>query len=136
MQFTQANAREFLTLAGVFHGTSEWDDDPKWDQTLNLNDAFYYACSDGEYVEDEELPRLAELFWRYGNIGLEYWVLEEKRGGEVPEFLDVRRQIEFVKNEEAIRKEVPSSAKRAYLQREYTIGKAVSSDSKTQNTAS
>lgn len=124
MQFTEANAREFLTLAGVFFGRDEWDDDPKWDQTLNLNDAFCWASSDGEYVEDAELPRVAELFWRYGYTGIEYWVLEEKRGGEIPEFLDVRRQIEFVKNEEAIRKEEPSSSKRAYLQREYTIGKA------------
>ena len=33
-----------------------------------------------------------------------------------------QRQVEFVTQEEAIRKEEPSSSKRAYLKRQYTIG--------------
>ena len=58
----------------------------------------------------------------YGWPGIVYWVAVEKRGGIVAEFLNVRRQIEFVKHEEAIRAEQPSPSKRAYLRREYTIG--------------
>ena len=120
--FKVDEARELLTKADIFFGCDDPDDDPKFAQMINLNDAFYWACSDGEYVEDEELPRLAELFWRYGYCGVMYWVAVEKRGGETPEFLDVRRKIEFVTQEEAIRKEVPSSSKRAYTKRQYTIG--------------
>lgn len=120
--FKVDEARELLTKADIFFGYDDPDDDPKFAQTINLNDAFYWACSDGEYVEDDELPRLAELFFRYGYCGVMYWVAVEKRGGETPEFLDVRRQIEFVTQEEAIRKELPSSSKRAYTKRQYTIG--------------
>jgi hypothetical protein len=120
--FTVDSARELLTKADIFFGCDDPEDDPKWAQMINLNDAFCWACSDAEYVEDSELPRLAELFWRYGNAGVNYWVLVEKRGGEKPEFVDVQRQVEFVTQEEAIRKEEPSSSKRAYLKRQYTIG--------------
>jgi len=115
--FTIDSARELLTLAGVF-----FDDDEDVKQMINLNDAFYWACSDGEKVEDSELQRVAELFWRYGNAGIMYWVAVEKRNGEIPEFLDVRRLIEFVQNEEGFRREEPSSSKRAYMKRQYTIG--------------
>lgn len=120
--FTIESAKELLTVAEIFFGCSDTEDDPKFAQTVNLNDAFYWACSDAEYVDDSEVPRLAELFWRYGNAGVYYWVLVEKRGGEKPEFVDVQRQVEFVAQEEAIRKEEPSSSKRAYLKRQYTIG--------------
>lgn len=118
--FNIASARKFLDAAGVFFGPDE--DEPGWEQVLNLNDAFYWGGADCEEVEDEELPRLAELFFRYGWAGLAYWVLVEKRGDEKPEFVDVRRFVEFVRNEEAIRKELPSSSKRAYAKRQYTIG--------------
>lgn len=111
-----------LTDAGVFFGCDESEDDPKRKQIINLNDAFYWGCADCEYVEDKELPRLADLFYRYGEAGILYWVAVEKRGGMEPEFLDVKRQIEFVTNEEAIRKEEPDPIKRAYLKRKYTIG--------------
>jgi hypothetical protein len=120
--FTIESAREFLTKAHIFFGYDGPDDDPEDAQTINLNDAFYWACGDAQYVEDSELVRLAELFWNYGNAGLMYWVAVEKRGGEKPEFVDVRRLIEFVTKEEEIRKEEPNSSKRAYLKRSYTIG--------------
>jgi hypothetical protein len=120
--FTVDSARELLTKADIFLGCYDPEDDPKYAQMINLNDAFYWGCSDAEYVDDSELPRLAELFWRYGNAGVNYWVLVEKRGGDKPEFVDVQRQVEFVTQEEAIRKEEPSSSKRAYLKRQYTIG--------------
>lgn len=115
--FTIEQARELLNKAMIF-----FDEDDMGPQCINLNDAFYWGCADAERVDDSELVRLAELFWLYGNAGVMYWVAVEKRGGEIPEFLDVRRCIEFVKNEEAILKEEPSSSKRAYLHREYTIG--------------
>lgn len=121
--FNIASARKLLNEANIFFGCDLPDDDPKWAQMINLNDAFAWACSDCEYVEDEELPRLAELFWLYGWAGVMYWVAVEKRGDENPEFFDVRRHIEFVKNEEEIRKEEPSPSIRAYIKKEYTIGK-------------
>lgn len=120
--FNIESARELLTKADIFFGCDDPEDHPSFAQTINLNDAFYWACSDMQYVEDDELPRLAELFWRYGNAGVMYWVAVEKRGGEKPEFVDVQRHIDFVTQEEAIRKEEPSSSKRAYLKRQYTIG--------------
>jgi len=120
--FTIESSRELLKNAKVFFDCSDPDDDPMESQMLNLNDAFYWACSDGEHVADKELARVAELFWTYGYAGIMYWVIVEKRGKESVEFVDVNRKIEFVKNEEAIRKEEPSSSKRAYLKRQYTIG--------------
>jgi hypothetical protein len=38
------------------------------------------------------------------------------------EFLDNNRAIDFVRNEEAIRKDIPSSSKRAYHNAVYTLG--------------
>ena len=120
--FSVDEARELLTRAEIFFGCDEPDDDPKYAQTINLNDAHFWACSDCEYVEDSELPRLAELFFRYGNCGVNYWVIVEKREMSSVEFNDVNRQVEFVRNEEEIRKSEPSSSKRAYLKKQYTIG--------------
>ena len=118
--FTIDSARELLTKAGIFFAYDDLEDDPKWAQTINLNDAFYWACSDCECVTDEELPELARLFFCYGWAGVMYWVAEKR--GDKPEFVNVQRHIEFVKMEEAIRQEEPSSSKRAYLKRQYTIG--------------
>lgn len=115
-----AESRALLDAAGIFFGPD--DESPRDAQTINLNDAMYWACSDGEYVEDSELPRLAELFFHYGYAGVMYWVAVEKRGCDSVQFADVNRQIEFVRHEEAIRREEPNSSKRAYLQRSYTIG--------------
>jgi hypothetical protein len=120
--FTIASARKLLEDAQVFFGRFEEDDDPKWDQTINLNDAMYWGCADGEYVADEELVRVAELFWNYGWCGILYWVAVEKRGGETPEFLDVKRMIEFVKREEELKKQEPNPSKRAYAKYSYTLG--------------
>ena len=123
--FSIQESLELLSKASVFFDCDDEDtsdDGKKWAQTINLNDAFYWACSDGEYVDDSELPRLAELFWRYGYCGVIYWVAVEKRGGEVPEFLDARRFIEFVRQEELLRNNEPSSSKRAYAKLTYTLG--------------
>jgi hypothetical protein len=121
-KYSIEEARQLLTAAGVFFGAYFPEDDKVLDQSLNLNDVFGWGGSDTEYVSDEELPRVAELFFRYGFPGIEYWVAEEKRGGLVPEFYDVQREIQFVKAEENIRKEIPQHSKRAYTKKQYTIG--------------
>jgi hypothetical protein len=120
--FTIEEARELLTKADIFFGYDDEDDDPTYAQTINLNDAMYWACSDSEYVEDNELVRVAQLFYRYGWCGVLYWVAIEKRGGETPEFLDVKRKIEFVKKEEELIKQESSRSKRAYAKYSYTLG--------------
>lgn len=119
--FTVDEALSLLTAAEVFFEPDE-DDDPKLARMLNLNDAFFWACSDGEYVSDEDAPRVAELFFRYGRCGVWYWVVVEKRDGSTAEFMDVNRAIEFVRNEEAFRVEFPDSTKRAYTPLTYMIG--------------
>ena len=118
-------ARAKLRVAGVFfyHEASELDDDEDVEmlQTLNMNDIWGWACADAEYVPDEELPELSRLFWQYGWCGVLYWV-SERRQQCTSEFHDVNRFIEFVRQEEAIRAEIPDS-KRAYAARAYTLGK-------------
>ena len=118
--FTEEDARNLLVSAQVFYEPD--DDEPQMKQVLNLNDACFWGCADAEKVSDAELPRVAELFWRYGFGGILFWVVVEKRGMEKVEFVDVNRQIEFVRHEESIRREEPSSSKRAYLKRQYTVG--------------
>ena len=90
--FTIEEARNLLKAADLFFDTDENDK-----QTLNLNDCFAWACSDGEKVEDADLPRVARLFFSYGFPGVLYWVVEEKRKGEVIQFQDVKDSIEYVK---------------------------------------
>lgn len=120
--FTIESARELLKNAEVFFDCDDPEDDPMESQTLNLNDAFYWACSDGEHVADNELERVAELFWHYGIHGIYYWVIVEKRKDTKVEFLDVNRFVEFVKHEEEIRNAEPSSSRRAYQKVQYMIG--------------
>jgi hypothetical protein len=108
-----------LTEAGVFFGADE--DCPKGDQTLNLNDSMFWGCADGEYVEDAELPEVAELFFTYGWNGIMYWVMKKRLYGRV-EFEDVNRAIQFIRAEEQIKAEEPRSSQRAYLKKSYTIG--------------
>ena len=119
--FDVDSARELLTKADVFFGRCDEEDGPEWEQTLNMNDTWAWACADGEYVSDEELPRVAELFWRYGHCGILFWV-SEKNNGMRSEFYDINRFVDFVRQEEAIRADVPESSKRAYAKREYSLG--------------
>jgi len=116
MYFSIDDARKFLLAADIFFE----QDNGMPAQLINLNDALMWGCADCEEVPDDELPKLAELFWRYGWCGLLYWVTQ--RRGCRAEFHDVNRMIEFVASEEIIRKEEPSDSKRAYLKRQYTIG--------------
>jgi hypothetical protein len=118
-------ARQKLKAAGVFFyddpSSLDDDDDPELLQTLNMNDTWAWACADAEYVPDEELPEVSRLFFCYGWCGILYWV-SERNGHESSEFHDINRFIEFVRNEEAIRTEVPGESARAYAKRQYTIG--------------
>jgi len=111
-------ARKLLDAAGVFFEPDE--DEPEFKQMLNLNDVWAWACADGEHVADEELPAVAELFYRYGWCGILYWVAE--KNGCKSEFKDNNRFIEFVRHEERIRKEVPDSNRRAYFAASYAVG--------------
>lgn len=112
----EQRARQLLESAGVFFDIGEVGT-----QVLNMNDVWGWATADGEEVPDSELPRLGELFFRYGWCGVLYWV-SQRNDNMQSEFADVNRFIEFVECEENIRKEEPDGDKRAYLKREYVIG--------------
>lgn len=120
MPFTVDEAFLLLRAADVFYESD--DDGPDIGRAINLNDALYWGCADSEDVSDEDAPRVAELFWRYGIHGIYYWAAVEKRGLKSVEFQDVNRAIEFVRNEEELRAAVPSSSTRAYRKIQYTIG--------------
>lgn len=126
--FDTEGARELLSKAGLFFYDNrkqldEFGDgnDSELLQTLNLNDVWGWAVADGEYIPDENLAEAAELFYRYGNCGILYWV-SERRGGERSEFRDVNRFIDFVREEEKLRREIPNPSKRAYKKITYALG--------------
>lgn len=116
-----------LNAAGLFYPDDEDpqdldEDDYELPTALNLNDAFFWACSDSENVPAESLKEVADLFLRYGQCGVFYWVLN-RRGWDKVEFLDVNRMVEFVRNEERIRQEVKNHFFRLpYHKACYTIG--------------
>lgn len=112
-----AEAKELLSVSGLFF--SEDDGLPGF--WINLNDTFGWACADGEQVDGSDLIEVARLFRDYGWCGLLYWV-SKKREGLKSEFADNNRFIQFVKEEERIKREVPESTKRAYHKVVYTIG--------------
>jgi hypothetical protein len=123
-------ALEMLNAAGVFYFTEIDDpDDEPFRQMLNMNDTFAWALAYGATVPDGHLCEVAALFWRYGSAGLHYWCTihpdEEQRIG-ASEFEDVQRGIDFVRHEEAIRKQFESSSQRAYHKAVYTLGERVS----------
>ena len=116
--FDKEDAIKLLENADVFYPTDE--SGPVDEHILNMNDTWFWASAWGEKVEDSELVEVAGLFWRYGNAGLLYWV-SKKHGGMRSEFYDNNRAIEFVENEERIRKAFPDSSERAYHKESYTI---------------
>lgn len=115
-----------LDAFGLFH---KLDDDPEWaehqppkgERDLNLNDTFYWATGWSYRVNADDMKDIAQLFELYGQPGLWYWVMKKEELEKV-EFVDVNRMVEFVRNEERIRKAVPSSSKRDYHKEQYTIG--------------
>lgn len=120
----ESGSMRLLRMAGVFY--CDPDDDPEvWGadsyRTINLNDTFAWALSYGEVVEEAEEQEVARLFTHYGMAGLWYWAFVKGEWKAV-EFEDVQRAIDFVRNEERIRKEVPDYNKRAYHKESYTLG--------------
>ena len=96
MTLSVDKARKRLVNADVFFGELNGDECPQLNQTLNMNDTWAWAWADGEYVPDEELPRVAELFWHYGYCGILYWVSERNEQMR-SEFEDINRFIDFVR---------------------------------------
>lgn len=89
--------------------------------SLNMNDTWAWACASVEPVPPEEVKEVARLFRSYGFAGLLYWV--SKRNDDLrSEFHDINRMIDFVRNEEKIRDDFPSSSKRAFEKVVYTLG--------------
>lgn len=116
-------AFELLDKAGLFYGydPSYDSEDEKWlAQELNMNDVWFWASAWGEGVSDEELPELARLFSDYGWCGILYWV-SQKHNSMRSEFYHYNRMIEFVENEEAIKKDYPNESTRAYKKISYKI---------------
>lgn len=97
------------------------EDDMPTGLFLNLNDAMYWGTADIEKVEDDQVDTLAWLIYRYGWCGVLYWVIEKRGEREPVEFLDVRRFIDFVRHEEALRVKVPDSSERAYTKLSYRL---------------
>lgn len=118
------HARQRLRAADLFiyDSSDELDEgeSAEWLQTINLNDVFAWAAADGEYVPDEELPQLAQLYAAYGWCGVLYWV-SQRRGGERSEFHDINRYIDFVRHEETWKADKTSS-EAAYGTFTYTLG--------------
>ena len=121
MTYTPAEALALLRAADVFFDDEVDPDEPLLAQTLNLNDTWGWAIADGEYVPNEELPRVAELFHRYGWCGILYWASERNNRCR-SEFHHINRMLDFVRAEETIRAEIPDVNLRAYAKRQYTIG--------------
>lgn len=127
---TQDEARRLLQDGELFFYNSRKeleeceDEDEKDMQTLNLNDTFGWALAWGEYVPDEELIKVAELFKQYGEAGVFYWAScrnDNFRSG----FEDINRKIDFVRNEERIKQEKPDWNERAYYKASYSLGMEV-----------
>ena len=88
---------------------------------INLNDVFGWAVADAEQVEEHEIERLGALIRQYGWCGVLYWV-STKRNGMRSSFHDINRFIDFVAEEERLKRDMPSSTKRAYHKLTYTLG--------------
>lgn len=46
---------------------------------LNLNDTWYYASADGEFIEKNEYEEIADWFRKYGRAGLLYWAYLKRK---------------------------------------------------------
>ena len=113
MDKEQKAAFDLLDKAGLFYG----GDCP---QELNMNDTWGWATAWGVEVADNELPELKHLFWCYGWCGVLYWA-SQKYDGMRSEFYHYNRMLEFVENEERIRKMFPKESDLAYHNEAYKI---------------
>jgi hypothetical protein len=119
--FSVEDSRKLLEQANLFFYNSDEEEYKECYQMLNMNDVWAWACADGQEVPDDKLQEVADLFWRYGNCGILYWVSKQNHNCR-SEFFDNNRFIDFVEQEEKLRKEIPSSDERAYKKITYTIG--------------
>ena len=117
---TEQDATALLKAAGLFY-PDDPEDNPEGRLILNMNDVWGWATAWGEEVPKDKLTVVAGLFSEYGWPGVLYWV-SEQHDGMRSEFHDNNRFIDFVRNEEKLRKEVPDSNKRAYTKLKYTLG--------------
>jgi hypothetical protein len=125
--FNIKSARKLLTDAEIFYGEDE--EEPESAQTINMNDQWSWGCSHGQYVPNDRLIEVAELFRKYGLAGILYWVSKENDNMR-SEFLDNNRFIDFVAHEEQLIKDIPSSDDRAYFKLKYTLGGDVGDNKK------
>lgn len=116
----QQHAFEFLQTTGIFYGDFDGDE-PEGAKTLNMNDTWCWGSAWGERVPDDEMPELARLYHAYGYCGVLYW-MSERNGQMRSEFHDINRFVDFVRQEELVRKQVPDYNKRAYHKHKYTLG--------------
>lgn len=77
--------------------------------SLNMNDTWAWACSDLPGVPEEQIVEAARLFRSYGFAGLMYWYTLQPDGPKQSEFHHNNRAVEFVSNEERIRRETVAS---------------------------
>lgn len=112
-----AEAKQLLELAGVLYPE---DEDTKG-LVLNMNDTWGWATAWGEPIPEDKVVEVATLFERYGSCGLLFWVSEQHEAMR-SEFKDINRFVDFVRQEEKLRKDLPDSNKRAYKKVTYTLG--------------
>jgi len=102
---------KFLYSLGIFYekrrdpegdmwdGLGDEDEQPpadaKWGYHLNMNDTFYYACADTEFVPLEDIPKLADLCRRYGYDGATYYVAEKRKYD--PQVVPYKLAVEYIR---------------------------------------
>lgn len=89
--------------------------------SIMMSDVWGWACADGFTLTDANIERVAELYNRYGFPGLLYYQTEADPRYKSSEFTDNNRFLQFVQNEERIRKEQPDYNKRGYYKAAYAI---------------
>ena len=109
-------AKQLLSAAGVCYP----EDEEMPGLHLNMNDTWGWALAWGEPVPDNKAVEVANLFVGYGTCGLLYWV-SEQHDQMRSEFADINRFVDFVRNEERIKKETPDFNERAYRKVAYVI---------------
>lgn len=117
MTESELNAKRILDAAGVFFDPED-DIEPN---TLNLNDCYHWATAEAKTVPDADLPRVAELFLRYGCPGV-YWWAWVVDGRFSVEFPHRRRQFQYIDKEEELRAAAKSHSGYAYTRIKYEIG--------------
>ncbi len=120
---------EINSYSHIVDGKELWTPERKQDfieevkncqHTLNQNDTWGWALSFGQHVPDDKLVEVAELYSRYGDCGVLYWVSEQNNQMR-SEFEDINRYVDFVRMEEQIKKKYPGSSERAYYKPSYRL---------------